>query len=133
MVSLIRAWCQDLVVTRNLCLQADCLEEEEVQQRKNMLTGMAQSFLSVFTFPEDVIVSIMETMQGLSLSHNINDASAEAATAVLTKNANAFKMPFNIVAGSTTDKDVHPYWFVRKYRCGPKPTVHTRVMLTCAR
>ena len=86
-----------------------------MQQRKNMLTGMAQSFLSVFTFPEDVIVSIMETMQGLSLSHNINDAN-EAATTALT-HANAFKMPFNIVAGSTTDKSVHNYWFVRKYRC----------------
>lgn len=99
-------------------MQADCLEEEEVQQRKNMLTGMAQSFLSVFTFPEDVIVSIMETMQGLSLSHNINDASPEATSALITKSANAFKLPFNIVAGSTIDKDVHQYWFVRKYRYG---------------
>ena len=75
-----------------------------MQQRKNMLTGMAQSFLSVFTFPEDVIVSIMETMQGLSLSHNINDDNEAATTALITKSANAFKMPFNIVAGSTTDK-----------------------------
>lgn len=85
-----------------------------------MLTGMAQSFLHVFTFPDDVIVSIMETMQGLSLSHNINDATADAATSAL-KSANAFKMPFNIVAGSTTDKEVHQYWFVRKYRCVPPP------------
>lgn len=103
-------------MTGGVCVQADCLEEEEVQQRKNMLTGMAQSFLHVFQFPEDVIVSIMETMQGLSLSHNINETDADAATKAL-KTANAFKMPFNIVAGSTTDKDVHQYWFVRKYRC----------------
>jgi hypothetical protein len=79
---------------------------------------MAQSFLRVFTFPEDVIVSIMETMQGLSLSHNINDHSKgeNAASALIAKSANAFKLPFNIVAGSTTDKEVHNFWFVRKYR-----------------
>jgi hypothetical protein len=100
-------------------MQADCLEEEEVQQRKNLLTGMSKTFLRVFTFPEDVIVSIMETMQGLSLSHNINDHPKDdhAASDLIAQNANAFKLPFNIVAGSTTDKEVHNFWFVRKYRC----------------
>jgi hypothetical protein len=101
-----------------------------VQQRKNMFSQAAKTFLKVFTYPDDVIASIMETMHGLSLSHNINDAAggSESAISAMIQKSQSFKVPFNIVAGTHTDAGVHKFWFVRKYRCVPSTTGGSRPM-----
>jgi hypothetical protein len=92
------------------CLQADCLEEEEVLLRKAEMQKLIAEGLPIFSFPADVIAAAAS--EHLCLSPGAS-AARRVASSVDTK----FDLPFNIVVGTHTDQSVHAYWFVRKYKC----------------
>lgn len=93
-------------------VQADCLEEEEILQRKAELERLQNDGLRVYSFPEDVVSRLTDAAHGLSRS----DSSADELVSS-PPSAPTFKPPFNIVAGTHADLTVHRFWFVRKYRC----------------
>ena len=105
-------------------LQADCLEESEVLERKAEMQRLVAQGLNLFTFPGDTVRANYNAAYGLSgsLSGALEgDASDE--------NLVPFQLPFNVVAGNEADTAVHPFWFVRKYRCGAAPLWELRMGL----
>lgn len=106
--------------TRLKDMQADCLEEEEVQRRKAEMERLMAAGLRVFTFPEAIVNAITDAMHGLS--HSPAAVSPTAGATALppppqTAAGPAFRLPFNVVAGNHADVSVHNFWFVRVYRC----------------
>jgi hypothetical protein len=93
-------------------MQADCLEEEEILQRKSELERLRANGLKVYSFPEDVVAKLTDAAHGLSQSDPLLGEPASTP-------GPAFRPPFNIVVGAHADLSVHRFWFVRKYRCAP--------------
>jgi septin family protein len=89
--------------------QADCLEEGEVHERKDEMARLINEGLDVFKFPDDLMKTSYEAAYGLSAT--LDDDTSKQPQPM------PFRLPFNIVAGNDADRTVHPYWFVRKYRC----------------
>lgn len=103
-------------------MQADCLEEEEILQRKAELERLQAEGLKVYSFPEDVVSKLTDAAYGLSRSEPPVDEPVAQPV-----NGPAFRPPFNIVAGTHADLSVHKYWFVRKYRYTPRPSVSSTI------
>ena len=104
-------------------VQADCLEEEEVQQRKAEMQRLMGDGLRVFTFPEAIVNAITDAPHGLS--HTPAAVSPPPAAPPPKPQAPpgpAFRLPFNVVAGNHADVSVHNFWFVRVYRYGQDST-----------
>ena len=99
-------------------LQADCLEEEEILQRKAELERLREEGLRVYSFPEDVVSKLTDAAYGLSRSEPPLDEPVVPPTS-----GPAFRPPFNIVAGTHADVSVHRFWFVRKYRYTTRSSV----------
>ena len=101
-------------------MQADCLEENEVHQRKDEMARLIADGLPVFSFPTATMLSTLETAYSLSASLGDGAVADEAPS--------PFRPPFNVVAGAEADTAVHPYWFVRKYRCARLPVCATPLL-----
>jgi hypothetical protein len=103
-------------------LQADCLEEHEVLARKAEMARLVAAGLDVYAFPPNVVRGTYDAAYGLSGSQS-GVLAGEGAEA---DGAAPFQLPFNVVAGNEADTAVHPFWFVRKYRCAPRSLARPR-------
>ena len=104
--------CSHVFPAERLCgMQADCLEEVEVQQRKAEMARLIAEGLPVFAFPEDALA------QSYCPEHSLSGALSDSSPRAPAQAPAPFQLPFTIVTGGEPDETVHDYWFVRKYRC----------------
>ena len=69
------------------------MTEVEVKERRTEMTKLIQDGLNLFEFPPDVINGMSGCARKLE------------------------PPPFIVMVGNESDVAVHPFWFVRKYRC----------------
>jgi hypothetical protein len=81
-------------------MQADCLDGEELRERKEEMARLIEQGLGVWQFPQAIVDAI-----------RCDGAVSQPGVGA------PLGLPFMIMAGNQADDTVHPFWFVRKYRC----------------